>query len=260
MSTQTAELEKRNPAAAHKVVSREEWLKARKDLLAEEKEMSRRGDALSAKRRELPWVKVDKDYVFEGPQGKVALSGLFQGRSQLIVHHLMFTPGDKEACPGCSFQADHIEGPLMHLKHHDVMIVAVSRAPWSDIAPFKKRMGWEFPWVSSHGTDFNRDYKVTFTPEEIASGTIDYNYSTSPYLLEELPGLSVFYKGDAGDIHHTYSTYSRGLDVLLGTNHYLDLTPKGRNEEKNGAGWIRYHDRYENEESKDCGCAKESAT
>ena len=251
MSTQTVEPERAATRPDHPVVSREEWLKARRELLDEEKKFTRQRDTLSAKRRELPWVKVDKDYVFEGPGGQRSLADLFQGRSQLIVHHLMFTPGDKEACHGCSFQADHIGGPLMHLKHRDVMIVAVSRAPWTDIAPFKQRMGWEFDWVSSYGTDFNRDYRVTFTPEEVASGETGYNYGTSPYLLEELPGVSVFFKDGAGDIYHTYSTYARGLDELLDANHYLDLTPKGRGEEDPQV-WPRYHDRYESTEGKAC--------
>jgi predicted dithiol-disulfide oxidoreductase (DUF899 family) len=251
MSPQTIE---RNgtEAAPRRVVSQAEWIEARTAFLAEEKEFTRRRDALSARRRELPWVKVETDYVFEGSGGKVTLADLFQGRSQLIVHHLMFTPGDKEACPDCSFQADHIDGPLQHLKHHDVMIVAVSRAPWTDIAPFKKRMGWKFDWVSSHGTDFNRDFKVTFTPEEVASGKIDYNFGTSPYLFEELPGLSVFIRGEDGGIYRTYSTYSRGLDILIGAHHYLDLTPLGRNEEGEGKDWVRYHDRYEDTPAKSC--------
>lgn len=247
MSTPTADPQTRQ----HAVVSREVWLKARKELLDEEKKFTRHRDQLSAKRRELPWVKVDKDYVFEGPEGRKTLADLFQGRSQLIVHHLMFTPGDKEACHGCSFQADHIGGPLMHLKYHDVMITAVSRAPWSDIAPFKQRMGWQFPWVSSFGTDFNRDYGVTFTPEEVATGKTSYNYGTSPYPLEELPGVSVFIKDDAGEVYHTYSTYSRGLDEILDANHYLDLTPNGRGEE-NPDVWPKYHDRYEKGDSKSC--------
>jgi len=253
MSTQTIERPEEK-AAAHAVVSREEWLAARKALLVEEKRLTRERDALNAKRRELPWVKVGEDYVFEGPQGKVKLADLFQGRSQLIVHHLMFTPGDKEACLGCSFQADHIEGPLQHIKHHDVMIVAVSRAPWKDIAPFKERMGWDFDWVSSHGTDFNRDYGVTFTPEEVKSGKINYNYGTSDYLFEELPGLSVFIKDEAGNVHHTYSTYTRGLEMLIGSFSYLDLTPLGRNEEGDGKDWVRYHDRYA--ESGKASCCK----
>jgi predicted dithiol-disulfide oxidoreductase (DUF899 family) len=244
MSTSFTE-ENQKTVAGHRVVSQEEWIEARKRLLTKEKEYTRLGDALSAKRRELPWVRVEKDYIFEGPGGRVTLADLFQGRSQLIVHHLMFTPGDKEACPGCSFQADHIDGPLQHIKHHDVMIVAVSGAPWSDIAPFKKRMGWHFDWVSSHGSDFNRDFKVTFTPDEIATGKIDYNFSTSPYLFEGLPGLSVFIRGEDGSIYRTYSTYSRGLDALIGTHHYLDLTPLGRNEEEDGPEWPRFHDRYD---------------
>jgi predicted dithiol-disulfide oxidoreductase (DUF899 family) len=251
MSTSFTE-QNQKAAAGHPVVSQAEWIEARKELLAKEKEYTRLGDQLSVKRRELPWVKVGKDYVFEGPEGKLGLADLFQGRSQLIVHHLMFTPGDTAACPGCSYQADHIAGPLQHLRHHDVMIVAVSRAPLSEIAPFKERMGWHFDWVSSHGTDFNRDFRVTFTPEEIASGKIDYNFSTSPYLFEELPGISVFIKGEDGSIYRTYSAYSRGLDVLIGAHHYLDLTPLGRNEEGDGKDWVKYHDRYEEASGPSC--------
>ena len=252
MSTQTIERKSQAPSPGHAVASREEWLKARKALLEEEKEFIRLRDKLSAKRRELPWQKVEKNYVFEGPDGKSSLADLFEDRSQLIVHHLMFTPGDDAACPGCSFQADHIEGPLQHLKHHDVMIAAISRAPFSEITPFKKRMGWSFPWLSSHGTDFNHDYGVTFTPEQIASGKINYNYGTCEYLFEELPGLSVFIKDEAGDIYHSYSTYARGLDMLIGAYQYLDLTPKGRNEEGDGKDWVRYHDSYGDAKSKSC--------
>ncbi len=251
MSTQTAEPAPAASGPEHAVVPRAEWLEARKQLLAEEKAFTRHRDTLSAKRRALPWVKVEENYVFEGPDGKVSLADLFQGRSQLIVHHLMFTPGDKEACHGCSFQADHIGGPLMHLKHKDVMIVAVSRAPWADIAPFKQRMGWQFDWVSSYGSSFNRDYGVTFTPEEVATGKTSYNYGTSPYPFEELPGVSVFFKDAAGTVYHTYSTYSRGLDELLDANHYLDLTPLGRGEE-DPAVWPKYHDRYEDSAAASC--------
>jgi predicted dithiol-disulfide oxidoreductase (DUF899 family) len=246
MSTQTVEDTKQ---AGHLVVSRGEWLEARKALLVEEKRLTRERDALSAKRRELPWVRVEEDYIFEGPQGKVRLADMFQGRSQLIVHHLMFKPGDPQACPGCSYQADHIDGPLQHLKHHDVMIVAISRAPWRDIAPFKERMGWDFDWLSSYGTDFNHDYGVTFTPEEVASGKVNYNYGTTNYPIEELPGLSVFIKDEAGNVYHSYSTYTRGLEAPLGAIQYLDLTPLGR---RDGEDWLRYHDRYEEGASKSC--------
>lgn len=252
MSTQTVEDTKQ---ADHLVVSREEWLAARKALLVEEKRVTRERDALSAKRRELPWVRVEEDYVFEGPQGKQRLADLFQGRSQLIVHHLMFKPGDTEACPGCSYQADHIEGPLRHLKHHDVMIVAISHAPWKEIAPFKQRMGWGFDWYSSYGTSFNFDYGVTFTPEEIKDGKSGYNYGTSPYPHEELPGMSVFIKDESGQVYHTYSTYSRGLEGPLGAIHYLDITPLGRRDDPD---WLRYHDRYEDGVTKSCCGSNES--
>jgi len=247
MSTQTAEPETRS----HPVVSREEWLRARKELLLEEKKFTHHRDEVSAKRRKLPWVKIEKDYVFEGPDGKKSLADLFQGRSQLIIHHLMFKPGDKEACHGCSFQADHIGGPLMHLKYKDVMITAVSRAPWSDIRPFKERMEWKFPWVSSYGTDFNYDFGVSFTQEELASGKIDYNYGSSPYVFEELPGVSVFIRDGEGNVFHTYSTYARGLDEILDANHYLDLTPNGRGDE-DPEQWPKFHDRYEGGDGKSC--------
>ncbi len=231
------------PMAGHKVVSREEWLKARKAHLAKEKELTRLRDQLSAERRELPWVKVEKPYVFDGPNGKESLAELFDGRSQLIVYHFMFGPEWKEGCPSCSFLADHLEGALAHLEHHDVSLVAVSRARLPQIEAFKKRMGWGFRWVSSHGNDFNRDYHVSFTKDEMAKGSIYYNYDMLKFPSDEAPGTSVFYKDATGDVFHTYSAYARGLDVLLGTYNWLDLTPKGRNE-AGAMDWVRHHDRY----------------
>ncbi|HWF48077.1 MAG TPA: thioredoxin family protein [Bryobacteraceae bacterium] len=233
---------------ASRVVSTEEWLAARKQLLAKEKEFTRARDALNAERRKLPWVKVDQEYVFDAPEGKKTLAELFEGRSQLIVNHFMMGPGWKEGCVGCSFAADHIQGALVHLEHHDVSYVAVSRAPLAEIEPFKRRMGWKFRWVSSSGSDFNFDYHVSFTPEEIASGRIYYNYDLREARGEEGAGLSVFYKDDSGQIFHTYSSYGRGNEELLGTYVHLDITPKGRNE--NGPGfnltdWVRHHDRYD---------------
>lgn len=227
-----------------KIVSREEWLIARKQHLAREKEFSRLRDQLSAERRQLPWVKVEKQYIFDGPEGKESLADLFDGRSQLIVYHLMFGPGAKDLCTGCSFLVDHLAGPLMHLPHHDVSLVAISRAPLAEFQPFRKRMGWEFKWLSSHGTDFNFDYHVSFTKESMAKGGAYHNYEPRKSDKEgESHGTSVFFKDEAGDVYHTYSTYARGGDLLIGTYNYLDLTPKGRNE-ASGMDWVRKHDKY----------------
>lgn len=225
------------------VVSREEWLAARKRHLIKEKELTRLRDELSAERRRLPWVKVDKAYVFDGPKGKESLADLFDGRSQLVVYHFMFGPGWKEGCPSCSFLADHLEGTLVHLEHHDVKVLAVSRAPLPQIEAFKKRMGWHFKWVSSHDNDFNRDYHVSFTKDDIAKGAMYYNYDVRKFPGEEAHGASVFYKDASGDVFHTYSAYARGCDILLGTYNWLDLTPKGRNE-TSPMSWVRHHDKY----------------
>jgi predicted dithiol-disulfide oxidoreductase (DUF899 family) len=230
-----------------RVVSRDEWLAARKKLLKQEKELTRQRDALSAKRRELPWVRVEKEYVFDTPKGKQTLADLFDGRSQLVVNHFMLGPGWKQGCVGCSFGADHIDGALVHLEHHDVTVVVVSRAPLHEIEAYKKRMGWRFKWVSSYGSDFNYDYHVSFTKDDIAKGEVYYNFEMTEASIEELPGLSVFYKDAAGDIFHTYSTYARGAEELLGTYMVLDLTPKGRNEtgpNHNLMDWVRRHDEY----------------
>jgi predicted dithiol-disulfide oxidoreductase (DUF899 family) len=230
-----------------KVVSQEEWIAARRALLEKEKAHMRNGDALAAERRALPWVKVEKGYVFDTTSGPKALPELFDHRSQLIVHHFMYAPDWSAACPGCSFQAEHIDGPAPHLQRHDVRIIAASRAPLNKLVAYKARMGWRFDWVSS-GEEFSRDFRVSFTEDEIAKGRIDYNFGTivtdPRYLSRELPGLSVFYKNDAGEVFHTYSTYARGLDQLLGTNHYLDITPEGRNK---GAypNWPRRRDEYD---------------
>jgi predicted dithiol-disulfide oxidoreductase (DUF899 family) len=230
----------------HKIVSRDEWLKARKALLAEEKTFTQARDQLSRQRRELPWVKVDKAYVFDTPAGKKTLAELFDGRSQLIVYHFMLGPGWSQGCKSCSFVADHIDGATIHLAHRDVTLLAVSRAPLAEIEAFKQRMGWRFPWVSSFGNDFNFDYHVSFTPEEMANGQTYYNYEIKPFGTEEAPGVSVFYKNEAGDIFHTYSAYARGLDMLIGAYNYLDLVPKGRDEAelKFTMAWVRHHDRY----------------
>jgi predicted dithiol-disulfide oxidoreductase (DUF899 family) len=231
----------------HKIVSRDEWLAARKAYLAEEKAFSKARDTLSKKRRELPWEKVEKKYVFDGPNGKETLAELFGGKSQLIVYHFMLGPDWEQGCPSCSFLADHFDGAVIHLAQRDVTFLVVSRAPLPQIETFKKRMGWKFKWVSSFGADFNHDYQVSASPEEKASGNAMYNYEMTTFPSDERPGASVFYKNDAGEIFHTYSSYGRGLDILVGTYNLLDLAPKGRDEAglKWSMAWVRHHDRYE---------------
>ena len=230
-----------------KVVSQDEWLAARKEHLKNEKEFTRLRDKLSADRRKLPWVKVEKNYVFDTPKGKETLADLFAGRSQLIVYHFMFGPDWKQGCPSCSFLSDHTDGGTVHLAHRDVTLVVVSRAPLAKIEAFKKRMGWRFKWVSSYGNDFNFDYHVSFTKDEMAKGKIYYNYEMTEFSTEEAPGISVFYKNESGDIFHTYSAYARGLDMLVGAYNYLDLVPKGRDEAELPwtMAWVRHHDRYD---------------
>jgi predicted dithiol-disulfide oxidoreductase (DUF899 family) len=232
----------------HRIVSQEEWLRARKSLLAKEKEFTRLRDELSRERRELPWTRVEKGYVFDGPDGTESLADLFGDRSQLIVYHFMLGPGWEEGCPGCSFVSDHIDGALPHLGARDVTLVAVSRAPYSQISAFKKRMGWGFKWVSSGGSDFNVDYGVSFTKEQLATGKVPYNYEMRPFPREEAPGASVFFRDASGEIYHTYSTYARGVESLLGTYQFLDMAPKGRDEEGLAMpmAWVRHHDRYGN--------------
>ena len=229
----------------HKIVSEQEWITARKALLAKEKAFTHSRDRLSAARRDLPWVKVETNYVFDGPDGKQALGDLFAGRSQLIVYHFMFGPGDSQGCRMCSFLCDHIDGVLPHLEHHDVSLVVVSRAPRAEFEPYHKRMGWKFKWVSSSESSFNSDYHVSFTTADVLRGVTTYNYQLREEQTEgEAPGISVFTKDEHG-IFHTYSSYARGGDLLIGTYNYLDLTPKGRNEEQDLAGWVRRHDEYE---------------
>lgn len=230
----------------HVIVSRDEWLAARRAHLTREKELTRLRDRLSAERRQLPWVKVEKDYLFDSPSGDQVLGELFAGRSQLIVYHFMFGPGWEEGCKSCSFLADHFDGARVHLAQRDVTLVAVSRARLPDILAFQRRMGWQFPWYSSAGSDFNFDYHVSFTPDEVAAGKVDYNYGLTEFPVEEGPGLSVFYKDESGNIYHTYSTYARGLDILVGAYNLLDLAPKGRDEDGLSftMDWVRHHDRY----------------
>jgi predicted dithiol-disulfide oxidoreductase (DUF899 family) len=230
----------------HRVVSRDQWVAERRTLLAREKELMRLSDQIARERRALPWVRIDKNYVFDTPEGPRTLAQLFEGRRQLLVQHFMFAPGWEQGCPSCSFMADHSDGMNVHLAHRDVTFVAISRAPLTEIERFRQRMGWQFKWASSHGTDFNLDFGVTFTPQDVAKGKIDYNYGTWPLVGEEWPGVSVFYKDDAGDVFHTYSTYGRGVEVMMGTYSMLDLTPKGRDERDGGGmAWVRHHDRYE---------------
>jgi predicted dithiol-disulfide oxidoreductase (DUF899 family) len=235
-----------NMVANPKIVSREEWLVARKKLLASEKQLTHERDAVAAERRELPWVKVVKTYVFDGPNGKVMLADLFNGKSQLIIYHLMFGPDWQEACPSCSFNMDHTDGALVHLAQRDVSFAAISRAAYPKIEAFKKRMGWQFNWVSSGGNDFNRDYHVVFTKEELATGKVAYNFGLEAFPGTDAPGISVFFKNQNGEIFHTYSAYARGTETTVNTYNYLDYVPKGRDEDGLAftMSWVRHHDRY----------------
>ena len=257
----------------HPVVAREQWLKARVDLLKKEKEATRLRDALAEERRKLPWVKIEKPYVFDGPNGKVSLAELFGSRNQLAIYHFMFGPDWQEGCPSCSYVSDHVNAMLPHLGARDVTVTMVYHAPIEKIAAFKKRMGWRFPWVSAFASDFNQDFHVSFTKEEFATGAVEYNYTRQEFPSEEAPGLSVFYKDAKGAIYHTYSSFGRGLETLLGTYMMLDLVPKGRDEDELAftMEWVRYHDRYGTDEFADadkpywpevpaeadsgCGCA-----
>ncbi len=234
-----------NGTEDRKVVPLEKWITLRKKLLLEEKKFSKLRDKLNLKRRKLPWVKVEKEYTFDGPEGKVTLTDLFGSKSQLIVYHFMFGPGWGEGCPHCSFWADHYDSVNVHLGQRDTAFVAVSRAPLREIEPFKKRMGWRFLWVSSFGTDFNFDLNVSFTPEQLNSGTAVYNYAPLDMDIDEREGVSAFYKDKKGMIYRTYSSYARGIDLMNTTYNFLDLTAKGRDEgPENPQDWVRYHDQY----------------
>jgi len=230
----------------HRVVSRDEWLEARQQLLVREKEFTRLRDRLSRERRGLPWVRVDKEYVFEGPNGRETLPALFEGRSQLVVYHFMFDPSWDAGCKSCSFWADNFERNVVHLQHRDVTLVAVSRAPLAKIEAFEKRFGWTFKWVSSHDSDFNYDYHVSFAPEALAAGEIFRNYVWEKFDMTECAGISVFCRDADGTVFHTYSTYARGLDMMNAAYHYLDLVPKGRDEAElpYTQAWVRYRDSY----------------
>jgi predicted dithiol-disulfide oxidoreductase (DUF899 family) len=239
--------------AEHRVVGHDAWVEARRKHLAKEKEFTRLRDQLSRERRELPWELVEKEYTFEGGRGAQTLSELFDGRSQLVVYHAMFNPDTAgpnttwtadAACFSCSYWMDNFNGVTVHLNHRDITMVAVSRAPYPAIAAYRKRMGWGFPWLSSAGSDFNFDYRVSFTEDELAAGQVDYNYRPIPFPMSEAPGASVFIRDGEGRIFHTYSTYARGLDMLNVAYHYMDLVPKGRDEDGQGQFWVRRRDEY----------------
>jgi predicted dithiol-disulfide oxidoreductase (DUF899 family) len=240
MNTATTE----SSIANHRIVSQEQWVAERKKLLARERELTHLRDQIARERRALPWVRIDKLYTFDAPDGKRTLADLFEGRNQLMVQHFMLAPGWEQGCASCSFMADHTDAMNVHLAHRDVTFVAISRAPLAEIERFRRRMGWQFNWVSSFGSDFNRDFHVSFTAEE-EHGQVCYNYDTQPFECEEMPGISVFYRDAAGEIFHTYSTYRRGVEAMMGTYNLLDLTPKGRDERDGPMAWVRHHDRYE---------------
>jgi len=237
---------KTSPLPTPRIVSPRQWLAARRRLLEREKKLTRLRDELSARRRQLPWVKVEQDYSFDSPEGPVSLADLFAGRRQLLVQHFMFGPGWEEGCKSCSFMMDHFNPIVVHLAARDVSFAAISHAPLAEILPFKQRMGWDINWVSSQGSSFNFDFHVSFKPEEAAAGEVYYNYKRQAFPFEEAPGISVFAR-QGGAIYHTYSTYGRGVEVVMSTYNLLDLVPKGRDEGglEYEMEWIRYHDRYE---------------
>lgn len=231
----------------HQIASREDWLRARTALLEKEKALTRARDALSAERRALPWVRIEKEYVFHGPQGKVTLAELFDGRSQLFIKHFMMGPGQAHHCVGCFFEVDHVEGILVHLQNHDVTYAAVARAPIGEIEAVRRRMGWRFPFVSSFDSSFNYDFNVSFTPEQLATKSAFYNFRQTDAGMADLSGNSVFYKDENGQIFHTFSSFGRGGEQSLGTYGILDMMPKGRNETgpyHSLGDWVRPHDMY----------------
>ena len=238
---------------ALKIVSRKDWLAARKALLAKERELTHLRDRISAERRALPWVKVEEDYVFDAPEGRLGLADLFDGRRQLAVYHFMLAPGSDHICDGCAFVSDHVDAARRHFEQADLSFAAVSRARLAQIEAVKRRMGWRFRWVSSHGSDFNYDYGVSFTDEQVAKGQTGYNYGTTPDANPDLHGTSIFARDEAGQVFHTYSSYARGPELLLGAFNWLDLTPKGRNE-TGTMSWVRLHDEYEKRRAQDAAC------
>lgn len=256
MNTSLADLN----TTPHPVLSRDRWLAERMKLLAREKELTRLRDQIARERRALPWVRLEKAHVFDAPEGRRTLAELFDGRRQLLVQHFMFAPGWEQGCPSCSFMADHLDGMKLHLAQRDVSLLVVSRAPLAEIERFRRRMGWQFRWVSSFGSDFNHDFGVSFTAQEQARGETAYNYGVLPFAAEEMPGISVFCKDDAGAVFHTYSTYGRGVEVMMGTYSLLDLVPKGRDERDvpHKMEWVRHHDRYESATPAAASCCSAS--
>ena len=228
----------------HTIVSRTEWLDARKALLAKERAMTHQLDALRAERRQLPWVRIDKPYVFAGPEGACTLGDLFRGRSQLAIYNFMLTPGSEHVCRGCSFVSDHIDAARQHFEHADLSFAAVSRVPLQRIEEVRRRMGWTFPWVSSHGSDFNYDFGVSFMPEDIAAGRAIYNYGEVLQESQDMFGVNIFVKDEDGAIFHCYAAFRRGAELLMGALNWLDLVPKGRNESAGAMSWVRLHDEY----------------
>jgi len=250
----TAKIKTVNGTKNHKVVTAKEWVSARKKLLVKEKQFSKARDKMNKERRDLPWVKVEKDYVFEGPEGAVKFADMFCGKSQLIIYHFMFGPGWGEGCAHCSFWADHYDSANLHLGGRDTTLAVVSRATLKEIQPFKKRMGWKFPWFSSSKNDFNFDFNVSFTKDQLKSGKAIYNYGKLDMDIDEREGASAFYRDAKGDIYHTYSTFARGIDLLNTTYNFLDITAKGRDENPDSSqDWVRYHDKYK-ESQKACSC------
>jgi predicted dithiol-disulfide oxidoreductase (DUF899 family) len=234
--------------ANHPVASRDDWLAQRRALLAREKELTHLGDQVARGRRALPWVRLDKTYTFDTPAGRRTLADLFEGRRQLMVQHFMLAPGWEQGCKSCSFMADHLVGAKIHLEHRDLTLLLVSRAPLDEIERFRQRMGWDFAWASAHDSDFNHDFAVSFPPESRVDGEVFYNFGMTAFPQEEAPGISFFYKDDAGDVFHTYSTYGRGVEAMMGTTYnLLDMAPRGRDEDALAytMEWVRHHDRYE---------------
>jgi predicted dithiol-disulfide oxidoreductase (DUF899 family) len=229
----------------HEVVSKDEWVEARKRLLAKEKEFTRMGEQLSAERRALPWVRIDKDYTFDGPNGRETLAQLFGDRSQLVVYHFMFAPEWEVGCKNCSFWADNFNGITAHLRQRDVAFTAISRAPLSKLQAFARRLGWTFKWVSSQGNDFNYDFEVSFKPEAVARGDATYNFAKLQYARSDMPGISVFAKDESGAVFRTYSTFGRGIDMMNTAHNYLDLVPKGRDEGGKIMAWVKLRDLYD---------------
>jgi predicted dithiol-disulfide oxidoreductase (DUF899 family) len=238
----------------HPIVSRQQWLAAHSEHLLKEKQVTRQREALAAARRELPWTLVDKDYRFQDAHGEVGMDALFDGRSQLVIKHFMFGSDWQEGCVGCSFEMDHLQGTLVHLANHGVSVVAVSRGHFAALDVFRQRMGWQIRWVSSAGSDFNRDFHVSFDPEDIVDGKVFHNFVWQPFECEELSGFSVLYRDEQGRIFHTFSAYGRGAEELLGSYVLLDMTPNGRNENgprNNLTDWVRHHDRYDSADTID---------